>query len=237
MTNAQTMIQGDCFDLMGRMPSAFTDAVITDPPYASGSSVMTCKSDPRDKYNLSNLYPSFHNDTHDQRIHMLWSIRWLTLALRITRPGGWLMVFSDWRQLPLISDAMQWAGWTWRGMMVWDKTEGCRPTPGMFRQQCEYILYATNGARTPGPRCFPSGIFRSSIPSRKDRYHITGKPVPLMEHLMMVLSPKSRILDPFAGSGSTLVAAQNLGHIATGIELSTEYYRIACNRLGLVLPS
>lgn len=66
---------------------------------------------------------------------------------------------------------------------------------------------------------------------------MTGKPVALMEHLMTVLPAQSKILDPFAGSGSTLAAAQNLGHAATGIELSPEYYRIACNRLGLALVS
>ncbi len=237
MTNTQTMIQGDCLNLMMGMPDAAFDAIITDPPYSSGSSVMNSKSDPRDKYNLSQAFPSFRNDSHDQRIHMLWTIHWLSLALRITRPGGWLMLFSDWRQLPLVSDAMQLTGWTWRGVVVWDKTEGCRPNPGMFRQQCEYILYATNGSRMLGSRCFPAGIFRASIPSRKNRHHMTGKPVALMEHLMTVLPAQSKILDPFAGSGSTLAAAQNLGHAATGIELSPEYYRIACNRLGLALAS
>lgn len=237
MINTQSMIQGDCLDLMGTMSEATFDAVITDPPYASGGSVMSCKSDPRGKYNLSQSFPSFLNDTHDQRIHMLWTVHWLTLALRLTHPGGWLMVFSDWRQLPLVSDAMQWSGWTWRGVVVWDKTEGSRPTPGMFRPQCEYILYATNGSRTPGPRCFPAGIFRSPIPAKDKRFHMTGKPVALMEHLMTVLPEHSRILDPFAGSGSTLAAAQNLGHTATGIELSPEYYRIACSRLGLALAS
>lgn len=104
------MIQGDCLNLMREMPEAAFDAIITDPPYSSGSSVMNSKSDPRDKYNLSQAFPSFRNDSHDQRIHMLWTVHWLTLALRITRPGGWLMAFSDWRQLPLVSDAMPQPG-------------------------------------------------------------------------------------------------------------------------------
>ncbi len=37
----------------------------------------------------------------------MWSVRWMEQALRLTRPGGWLMVFSDWRQVPLTSDALQ----------------------------------------------------------------------------------------------------------------------------------
>ena len=58
-----------------------------------------------------------------------------------------------------------------------------------------------------------------------------------MEHLLGILPPGSRILDPFAGSGTTLAAARNKGHTAIGIELSPDYHRIACDRLGLILPA
>ena len=71
----------------------------------------------------------------------------------------------------------------------------------------------------------------------RDKLHLTGKPVPVMEHLMTILPAGSRILDPFAGSGTTLVAARNKGHTAVGIELSSDYHRIATDRLGLVLPA
>lgn len=65
MTNTQTMIQGDCLDLMMGMPDAAFDAIITDPPYSSGNSVMNSKSDPRDKYNLSQAF------LHSVMIHMI----------------------------------------------------------------------------------------------------------------------------------------------------------------------
>lgn len=92
------------------------------------------------------------------------------------------------------------------------------------------------GKEQDRPRVFPAGVFRHYL-KPSDKHHLTGKPVPLMAHLMTVLPAQSKILDPFAGSGSTLAAAQNLGHAATGIELSPAYYRIACNRLGLALAS
>ena len=53
----------------------------------------------------------------------------------------------------------------------------------------------------------------------KDKLHLTGKPVPLMEHLMTILPAQSRILDPFAGSGTTLVAARNKGHTLSLIHI------------------
>lgn len=234
------MIQGDCLPFMKAMPDASFDAVITDPPYASGGlTTADRKASPVRKYISRDRHPSFDSDTRDQRSHFMWSVMWMAEALRLTREGGWLMVCSDWRQLPTTSDALQVAGWTWRSIVVWDKTEAARPHQGMFRNQVEFVLVATRGSigkEQDRPRVFPAGVFRHYL-KPADKHHLTGKPVPLMAHLMTVLPAQSRILDPFAGSGSTLAAAQNLGHAATGIELSPEYYRIACNRLGLALAS
>jgi len=240
MTNTQTMIQGDCLPFMKAMPDASFDAVITDPPYASGGlTTADRKASPVRKYISRDRHPSFDSDTRDQRSHFMWSVMWMAEALRLTREGGWLMVCSDWRQLPTTSDALQVAGWTWRSIVVWDKTEACRPHQGIFRNQTEFVLVATRGSigkEQERPRVFPAGVFRHYL-KPADKHHLTGKPVPLMAHLMTVLPAQSKILDPFAGSGSTLAAAQNLGHVATGIELSPEYHRIACNRLGLALAS
>lgn len=79
----------------------------------------------------------------------------------------------------------------------------------MFRNQSEFILIATRGSigkEQDRPRVFPAGVFRHYL-KPADKHHLTGKPVPLMAHLMTVLSPSSVILDPFAGSGTTIVAA------------------------------
>lgn len=141
------------------------------------------------------IYPSFQNDTRDQRTHLLWTIRWMEQAFRLTKNEGWLMVFSDWRQLPLTSDALQIAGWTWRGIVSWDKTESCRPQLGLFRNQCEYILTATKGRYNKTVRTCPAGCVRTPMFS-KDKLHLTAKPIPLMEHLLGILPPGSRILDP-----------------------------------------
>ena len=159
MTNTYTMLHGDCMSLMSTMPEASYDAVITDPPYASGGlSTAARDRDPRVKYQLSGTrkyYPTFANDNRDQRTHLMWSVRWMEQALRLTRPGGWLMVFTDWRQLPLTSDALQIAGWTWRGIIPWDKTESCRPQMGLYRNQAEYVLTATHGGYDKSVRLCP----------------------------------------------------------------------------------
>lgn len=73
-------------------------------------------------------------------------------------------MFIDWRQLPAATDALQWAGWIWRGTAVWDKGNS-RPQKGRFRQQAEYIVWGSNGdmpISRPVP-CLP-GVFKYGNP-------------------------------------------------------------------------
>ena len=229
---------GDCLPMLCAMPGGVFDAVIADPPYNSGGlTVSDRRKSVSKKYvidGVKTVRPEFSGDSRDQRSFTLWATLWLSECLRATREGGHLMVFSDWRQLPAMSDAIQAAGWGWRGIMAWDKTEGVRPAMGWFRAQCEYVLCATKGAagkeqERPVKDCVP-GIWRGCRKA-EDKLHITGKPVPLIGHLMRVIAPGSLILDPFAGSGSTILAALEHGSDCIGIDLSPEYCAIARGRL------
>lgn len=233
------IIQGDCLDVMSDMADRglLMDAVITDPPYASGGLHSgDRRQSPRRKYQMTSsdkFYPDFGNDARDMRSHYLWSLRWMELAYHVTRPGGFLLVFSDWRQNALTTDALQVAGWTYRACLVWDKTEGSRPTRGFYRAQAEFIHVATRGALPPDesrPEVYAPGVFRHPI-KHSEKCHLTGKPVALMRNLMSVLPRGSRVLDPFAGSCSTLAAADSLGLSALGVEMSPEYVEISRRRL------
>lgn len=82
-------------------------------------------------------YPDFLGDTKDQRSYLHWSALWMGLCAERLADGGLMIVFSDWRQLPVTTDAMQAAGVTWRGVAVWDKTGGARPYKGGFRSQAD----------------------------------------------------------------------------------------------------
>lgn len=131
------------------------------------------------------------------------------------------MIFSDWRQLPALTDAMQWANWTWRGVAVWDKTEGARaPNKAYFRHQAEFIAWGTNGRLPPSfekGRPTAPGVFRSSIDSKK--VHLCQKPVSVMTWLLSLLPDHAEwVLDPFAGSGSTILAADAAGLSCAAVE-------------------
>jgi site-specific DNA-methyltransferase (adenine-specific) len=238
-----TITQGDSLKLLRSLPDASVDAVITDPPYSSGSQFTAGRAGqpPSKKYGLWDVTkkrPDFQGDNRDQRSFMIWCSLWLAECLRASKPGAPLVVFTDWRQLPTVTDAIQVAGWVWRGVAVWDKTEGTRPQMGRFRSQCEYMVWGTNGPsirrddQTIGvlPGCF------RHFSRQHDRFHLTGKPTPLMVDVVRICKPGGIVLDPFAGSGTTIVAALSTSRRGIGLELSEEYATIARGRCRAAVP-
>lgn len=147
------------------------------------------------------------------------------------KDGAPVLLFTDWRQLTLTTDALQIAGFTWRGITVWDKTEGVRPQLGRFRNQAEYIVWGSKG-NMPLDRRAPvlPGVIRESV-RKADKHHLTGKPTELMRQLVRICEAGGRVLDPFAGSGTTLVAAQLEGFEAVGIEMTDQYATVTRDRL------
>ncbi len=213
------------------------DAVLTDPPYSSGGVTMGARqADPAQKYQSSGVkkqYPPMLGDAMDQRSWTMWCTLWLGECWRIAREGAPLMVFTDWRQLPALSDAIQAAGWAWRGVIAWDK-RSARPQIGKFRQQCEYVLFATKGLFVAHTRdCLP-GVFSCPVVAAR-KVHLTSKPVALIEDLLAITAPQASVLDPFMGGGSVGEACIRTGRGYVGMELSREYYGISRNRLTAAL--
>ncbi|GAB6124341.1 DNA-methyltransferase [Humidesulfovibrio idahonensis] len=231
--NGMSLYKGDALSVLQGMPDASADAVVTDPPYSSGgASTAARKADPAQKYQQSSTqrrFPALLGDNKDQRSFLAWAVLWLSECWRIARNGSPLLMFSDWRQLPVMTDAVQAAGWTWRGVVVWEKPSA-RPMRGQFRAQAEYVIFATKGrfARATD-RCLP-GVFRHSVEMAR-RVHLTAKPVPLMCELLEVTKPGGVVLDPFMGGASTGLACLETGRQFVGVELSGDYFQIAKQRL------
>lgn len=230
------IILGDCLQVMRTMPNGEFDAIITDPPYSSGAATLAGKTQATSKKYTSSKkdcpFPDFAGDTLDQRSWGHWMRDILIEAKRLCKPGSVCCLFIDWRQAPTLTDALQQAGWIWRGTAVWDKMNA-RPQKGRFRQQAEFIIWGSNGP-LPINRPVPvlPGVY--SVPNEtKGRIHQTQKPVSLMRQLVRITKPGGHILDPFAGSGATLEAAKLEGYTAVGIEAVAEIYEAAKKRLNL----
>lgn len=273
------LVHGEALTWLESLPDDSVDAVITDPPYSSGGAFRGDRTaKPSLKYQNSEsraTHPEFAGDSRDGRTWTLWCERWMREALRVARDGAPICVFTDWRQLSATIDALGVAGWVFRGVVPWDKTEGVRPQPGRFRSQAEYVVWGSRGAmpmdrkishsstalagalpgehadelvafarealdapeedaRAAAGRWLESrglrGYVREVVKSREKR-HITGKPVRVLEHLVRICEPGGLILDPFAGSCTTGAAAIRLGYRFSGCEYVREIFDIGVQML------
>jgi site-specific DNA-methyltransferase (adenine-specific) len=224
------------------MPTASIDALVTDPPYSSGGMVRGDRTNTTaskyvgftsaDGRPNGGAYEEFTGDNRDQRGFHYWTALWLGEGLRLARPGALVMVFTDWRQLPTVTDAIQAGGWVYRGVVAWDKHNIARPRP-IFRSSVEFCVWGSAGSVADYPPATTSSILACAPP--RDREHMTQKPLDLMRSLVKVTRPGGTILDPFMGSGTTGVAALAEGRQFVGVELTDHYYAVAESRVRAAL--
>lgn len=230
------MHRGDALAVLRDLPDASVEAVITDPPYSSGGMVRGDRAGgtAMSKYvttgsSAKEDLADFAGDNRDQRGYEYWLALWLGECLRITKPMGVVLLFTDWRQLPSTTDALQAGGWVWRGLVPWYKP-AARPQAGRFSNQCEYVVWGSRGGMTTDmwAPCLP-GFFQASSP--REREHITQKPLEVMRQLVRIAPKGGTVLDPFAGSGTTGVAAVIEGRNFVGVELTEHYHQVAEDRI------
>jgi site-specific DNA-methyltransferase (adenine-specific) len=217
------------------LPSASVDAIICDPPYSSGGAFRGDRmADTNAKYVQSEREgrrPDFAGDNRDQRSFEYWCALWLAECLRIAKPGSVAAVFTDWRQLPSTTDALQAGGWVWRGIVPWDKTEGSRPQMGRPRSQCEYVVWGSAGALGERKEVGVLPGLITAMMRADERLHIAGKPVEVMAEIARLCIPGGVILDPFCGSASTGVGALRRRCRFIGVEVDAHWARLAAERM------
>lgn len=238
-----TLHAGDALAVLRELPTASVDAVVADPPYSSGGAFRGDRQAPTEaKYRgwsqntdgssrkPTASYEGFTGDTRDQRGYLIWSSMWMTECQRILKPGGTFAVFTDWRQLPTTTDAVQAAGLVWRAIAVWDKGVG-RPVKGRFRNHVEYVVWATNGPHSAPQEVYPSTVLRHAPPTSGKRVHLTEKPVGVISDLLTLTPAGCIVLDPFMGSATTGVAALESGRRFIGVEMGDHYQQVAEKRI------
>ncbi|MGW4271444.1 DNA-methyltransferase [Streptomyces seoulensis] len=229
-----TLHRGDALTVLKSLPDESVQTVITDPPYNSGGCTSSDRTGrtARGKYVTSNSahdLANFPGENRDQRSYRSWLTELLTEAYRASTEHAVAMVFTDWRQEPTTSDALQMAGWTWSGTIPWIKPSS-RPCKGGPKQDSEFIIWGVKGSLDNTRDLYLPGYYIASQ-LRKGRVHITQKPVEVMQQLVQVCPEGGTVLDPFTGSGSTGVAALREGRRFMGVELSAHYADVAEERL------
>lgn len=211
-----SIIHGDSLTILREMASESVDAIVTDPPYGID-------------YHTKGTGASIKND----KSPFIW---FLYDAFRVLKSGssgqGTIVCFTRWDVQQVFIDAMKLAGFQVKSEVIWDKVlHGMGDCKAQFAPTHENIIFAVKGKFSfPGHR--PNDLIRVSKLPSSQMIHPTEKPVGLLADLITaVTKPGDLILDPFAGSGSTLVAAQKTGRRFVGIELDDEYYNKAQRRI------
>jgi DNA modification methylase len=168
-------------------------------------------------------------------------------AASVLTDGAISYTFMDWRGISTLVSAVETAGYEVKNVVVWNKTNAGMGT--FYRSQHELIVVAKHG-KAPHLNNFglgETGRHRSNVWTyagvntfRQGRdedlaIHPTVKPVELVaDAILDVSAPREIVLDPFGGSGSTLIAAERTGRRARLVELDPLYVDAICRRFAAV---
>jgi site-specific DNA-methyltransferase (adenine-specific) len=184
----QTIIEGDCLEIMRGFADKSFDLVLTDPPYGIGIAANPFRQK-FEKESWDDFAPSqeyFDEIFRVSKEQIIWGGNYFSLPQS-------------------------------RCFYVWDKVQPQEFSSAM----CEQAWVS---------RQAPAKLFKARVVS-EPKFHPTTKPIELFRWCISMFPDAQTILDPFMGSGTTLVAAKYLGRNATGIEISEKYCEIARNRL------
>jgi len=234
----------DCVDLMKIIPAGSVDVVFADPPYrlsTGGVTVRNGRLAPVDKgaWDRSTGFAGDHR----------FNVRWLKEAHRILKPEGTIWVTGTHHVIFSLGFALQSIGYKLINQITWEKPD---PPPNAlhtaFTHAHETILWASKGkgakhtfnynlinSRDPGAQM--SSVWRiQAVPKREKLYghHPTQKPLRLVRRTILASTQEGDLVfDPFCGSGTTGVAAKELGRFFVGAEMEEEFAQLAARRIGV----
>ena len=230
-TELGSLYYGDCLQILPDLGPV--DMIVADPPYSSGGLFRGDRAKPVAKKYFKNSADGnndlFSGDNKDQRAYLAWSALWMGAAFKIANPGSICLVFTDWRQLPITTDAVQCAGWIWRNIVTWWKP-GIRMQKGRFSASAEYVIYATKGRPNGGGQSLQNVV---SIPpvTGKEKFHPAEKPKDLIRFLTGIVPRNGIVLDPFLGGGTTAVVCEKVGLRWLAVECDERWCKVSARNI------
>ncbi len=227
-----TIYHGDCLQILHALDAATVDAIITDPPYCSGGSLEAQKNTKGQGLRTQTMnkegFEWFSADNMTTG-GLVWLVRAVLVeGRRVMKPNRSAFVFSDWRMVPHLAPALESSGLRYRNMIVWDK--GSAGLGMGFKPAHEIVLEYTNGATEYAAKN-GQNVIRCGRVNTSERDHNCQKPLDVIGKLIDVATQAGAlVLDPFLGSGTTLLAAKQRGRRAIGIELNEAHCESAARR-------
>lgn len=208
MNSRNVILHGDCITLMQRLASGSVDLILTDPPYLVRYRDRTGRTVANDD-NATWMKPAF------AEMH------------RVLKPGRFLVSFYGWNEVDTFMGAWRSAGFRPAGHLVFAKPYASSARYLAHTHEQAYLL-------VKGPAPSPARRLADVLPwdYTGNRLHPTQKPLRPMAELIRTFSrPGDLVLDPFCGSGTTLVAARDAGRDFLGIELDSRHHHTAALRV------
>lgn len=234
------LYNGDCLEVMKSIPDNSIDLVATDCPYkiVSGG----CRKIPKDgERETSGILTHRHKD--NKRTDWVDAVRtgkmfanndiefkdWLPDVYRVLKDKSHCYIMVNSRNLAELQKQAELAGFKFQNLLMWDKGN---VTPNRwYMQGFECILMLRKGGAKNINNLGSSNILK--VPNIiGNKTHPTEKPIDLMRILIEnSTQPNEIVLDPFMGSGSTMIACLNTNRKGIGIELDKHYFDVATKRI------
>jgi len=229
------IIKGDTLKVLQKLESNSVDVGITSPPYN--------KQENKKGWLVKNVKYDKHSDKQDELFYQNNQIAVLNELFRITKEGGSFFYNHKTRwEKGEMSHPIEWlkkTKWTIRQEIIWDRTIAANIRGWRFWQVDEriYWLYKPIYNNKIGKELLSKHALVTSIwrfPPERNNPH--PAPFPLMLPIRCIYSildtfKNGVVIDPYVGSGTTLVAAKLLGHNYIGIDISKKYIEMAQNRI------
>jgi len=202
------IVNGDCVSVLSSLAGRSVDFILTDPPYIARYKSRDHKT-LRNDDNTDWLEPSF------------------SAMFRVLKNDAFAVSFYGWPKVDLFFNAWKKAGFRIGGHIVFRKRYTSKSAFVQYRHEAAFLLLKGNPS-------FPA----SPLPDVMDwiysgnKSHPTQKSIHILKPLIETFTVLGQlVLDPFAGSGSTCVAAQRCGRSFIGIEIDAEHHKTAVQRL------
>lgn len=228
------IICGDSLEVMKSMPDGSVDIVFTSPPYNLKNSTGNGMKDGRGgKWSNASLIKGYshHDDNMQHDDYVKWQRSCLTEMLRLIKEDGAIFYNHKWRvQGGLIQDRQDIVqDFPVRQIIIWHRRGGINFNKGYFLPTYEVIYLIAKPKFRLAPKANAYGDVWS-IPQERLNPHPAPFPIELSDRVISSTVGKV-VLDPFCGSGTTLVSAVRYGRDYIGIDISPDYCDYAKNRV------
>ena len=225
---------GDAVKTLNQLPAASIDLIVTSPPYnlkqSSGNGMKNGNGGKWPNARLQQGYAA-HHDCMPHADYVAWQRDCLAAMLRTLRDDGAIFYNHKWRvQRGLLQDRADIvAGFPVRQIIIWQRSGGINFNPGYFLPTYEVLYLIAKPRFKLAPKANAMGDVWS-IPQESSNPHPAPFPLELAQRCIKATRAQV-VLDPFIGSGTTAIAAEQESRHWIGIEQSPDYCALATRRI------